>query len=74
MNRREAIAALTALPSVSMIARADPAPDDVLVVECDGKITQHNAAQIKEALLGIWPGRKVVVLADGMRLKFAGRP
>jgi hypothetical protein len=38
MNRREAIAALTALPSVSMIARADPAPDDVLVVECDGKI------------------------------------
>lgn len=69
MNRREAIAALTSLPGLARISRADVKPSDVLVVEVDGHVTEGHAAYIQEMLAQIWPGQKVLVLGSGMHLK-----
>lgn len=71
MNRREAIAALVALPEVSRVTVARPKDDDVLVVECDGPISDATAERIKAHFAYIWPNRKIVVLDGGIRIKFA---
>lgn len=71
MNRREAIAALMALPATARISVADVKPNDVIVIELDEHITQ-NAADVLSIRVGqVWPGRKCVVLGKGMRLKIA---
>lgn len=72
MNRREAITALMALP-VARIQRADLQPDDVLVVEIDGAITESMAAHIKASLAAVFPDHRAVICADGMRLKVLTR-
>lgn len=72
MNRREAIAALTALPGVARIAKVEPEPADVIVVECDGNLTEAVAQKIKENINSVWPGHRVLILADGIRIKLAG--
>lgn len=69
MNRREAIAALVSLPAVARISVAELKSDDILVVECDEHLTMEHAERIKETLGQVWPGRKAVVFAKGLRLK-----
>jgi len=73
MNRREAIAALVALPEVSRISVANPQPDDVVVVEYEGAMSQETAERIEAHLQRVWPGRQIVVLSDGLKLRFAGK-
>ena len=70
MNRREAIAALTALPEALTIARAPIAPGDVILVECDDKLSDDTIARIKRTLADVWPGHRVVVCEQGFRLRF----
>lgn len=74
MNRREALAALTALPAVTRIAKADLKPDDVIVVECPGGISCETAERIQAALKHVWPNHQAVVLGDGMTLKVVQGP
>lgn len=69
MNREDALACLVSLPAVSRIMVADLKPDDVIVMECDGPLPMEQAKRIKEMSEELWPGRKVVVLADGLRIK-----
>ena len=69
MNRREAIAALVALPGVARISVAELKPDDVLVVEVAEHISAETAERIKATMGQVWPGRKVAVLGKGMTLK-----
>lgn len=71
MNRREALAALAALPGVARIERANPAPDDVIVVETDQPISLAGAEHIERKLKAIWPDRRVIVLQHGLKLKLA---
>lgn len=71
MNRREALAALVALPEVSRISVAKPEPDDVLVVECDAPISQGQATNIRAQLGQIWPNRKIAIFTTGVRIRFA---
>ena len=73
MNRREAIAALTSLPGVARISVAKPDPDDAIVVEFDGHLTDHQVDHIKVSLERIWPGRQILVFTEGLRMKFAKR-
>lgn len=73
MNRREAIAALTALPEVARVSVAKPQPDDVIVVEVPGPLSDECGDRLKEWFERVWPGRMVVILADGIRMKFAPR-
>lgn len=69
MNRRDAIKALmTGLPATAALSVARLEPDDVIVVECDHEIEVEAAAQIRETLTQVWPGRKVVV-CRGVRIK-----
>lgn len=69
MNRREALAALVAMPTVTKIAAVPANSDDVIVVECPGPISEAVAAHIKKHLLDIWPNRRIVVLGDNIRIK-----
>jgi len=69
MNRREALAALVALPEVARIATAPVGPTDVIVVECSEEISDEAASRITKTMVAVWPGRKVVVLSNGMTLK-----
>lgn len=71
MNRREALAALVALPATSRISVAQLKPDDVIVIECDYEIGQPDKAHLKDMVQGVWPGRKIVVLSGGLKLKIA---
>jgi len=69
MNRREAIAALVALPAATRISRAELKPSDIIVVECEGSISCETAERLKEQLTKVWPGQKILVLGDGLKLK-----
>ncbi len=70
MNRREAVGALVSLPGITRISKmSDLKPDDVIVCECDGLIPFDAAERIRKTLELVWPGRKCVVLDDGLRLK-----
>lgn len=69
MNRREAIAALTALPMLKGIEVASIRPGDVIVAEVDTALSDASSERIKNALSQVWPDTKIVVCSEGMRLK-----
>ena len=75
MNRREAIAALVALPGVTRIAVAAPlAPADVIVIECSRQLSDAARASLCATLERVWPGRRCLVLDQGFTLKIAPGP
>jgi hypothetical protein len=67
MNRRDALAALVALPEIARISTAPVG--DVIVVECAMEISDDAVSQITKTMVAVWPGRKVVVLSKGLTLK-----
>lgn len=69
MNRREAIAALTSLPGLTRVSKADLKPNDVIVVEVDQYLSQEYAQRLKTQLQEFWPEHKVVVLSGNITLK-----
>lgn len=69
MNRREALLALTGLPAVARIHKADLKPDDVIVIESDEQISMDMAERIRINAERVWPGRKIVVLDGGVRMR-----
>ena len=71
MNRREAIAALMGLPAVASIAVAQVQPDDVIVIESDVHLSLKQIEHFEHTMAKVWPGRKVVVLGPGTRLRIA---
>lgn len=73
MNRREAIAALVALPSVKSIATVPAASNEVIVVECDEYLEAETEEHLRRRLAEIWPERKILVLDKTLRIKLAPR-
>jgi hypothetical protein len=73
MNRREALAALVAMPEVARISSVPASANDVLVIECDDIISPENAERLLAELSVIWPDRKAVIFSKGMRLKLASK-
>jgi hypothetical protein len=71
MNRREALAALVALPATSRISVAQLKPDDVIILECDDPLSDAVALRLRIELERVWPGHKVIVLAERMRIQIA---
>lgn len=69
MNRREAIAALVSLPEVARIATVPASTDDVIVVECDGLLTDETRARIVAQLKDVWPDRQIIVCNQDVRIK-----
>jgi hypothetical protein len=69
MTREEAIQALTALPAVARISRADVTLTSVIIVECDEPLTLQARTIIQEQLQKVWPNNRCVVLDQGYRLK-----
>jgi len=70
MNRREALAALVAIPAVERIVKVgDLKPDDVIVVECDQVVSPEAANRMEHYMSQIWENRKIVVLGQGIRVK-----
>jgi hypothetical protein len=71
MNRREAIAALTALPEAARVTVAAPRPRAVIVVECEYRLSAEGIARIKRTLRDVWPDHRILVCDGGTRIKFA---
>lgn len=69
MNRRAALAALLALPATTQISVARLKPRDVIVVECDERLSHATVEQMRTSLTQIWPDHKVVVFTQGMHVK-----
>lgn len=69
MNRREAIAALVALPEVTRISIAPLKANDVIVVEGARAMSEESMARIKGVLEQVWPGHRCIVLSEGLSLK-----
>lgn len=69
MNRREALAALMALPAATRVSRAELKPSDVIVIEMPGRVSAAMVERISSDLTKVWPGQKIIVLSDGMTLK-----
>lgn len=57
------------MPAVARISVAQIKPDDVIVMECDDYLPHEALQRIKESTEQIWPGRKVLVLEKGLRMK-----
>ena len=68
MNRREALAALTAMPAVTRIAKADVQPKDVIVFELDDEPSQDAEEQMRATARRIWPNNRIMLLW-GAKLK-----
>jgi hypothetical protein len=69
LTRREALAALVALPAIDRIAVAEVKPDAVIVVECPKILSLEHQARVRDTIEKIWPGRRAIVLCDGMKLR-----
>ena len=69
MNRREALAALVAMPAVTRISRAELKPDDVIVIEAEMFLSDDAKDRIAAIAKDVWPERKVVVLDGGLKMK-----
>jgi len=69
MNRREAIAALVALPASVSISKTEVTSADTIVVECDQFLSNQETQRMDEILKSVWPTSKVVVLDRGIKLK-----
>jgi hypothetical protein len=69
MNRREALAALAALPAVQSIARDEVRRGDVIVVECSSELTMESIKRMQEDIATIWPDNKCVVLFRELTMK-----
>ncbi len=71
MNRREALAALVALPATTRISVAQLKPEDVIVIECDRHLSHAEMEKIQTQLSHVWLGHKVVILDADLKLKIA---
>jgi len=69
MNRRDAIKAVMAMPGVTAIAVATVAPEDVIVLEHPGLLSQEAVANIRATVQRVWPGQRVIVLEEGMTMQ-----
>lgn len=70
MDRRAALKALLALPTLASLAVVNLLPADVIVVECDEVITPEGIAHIKVQIANIWPDHKVIVFDKGFHPRF----
>ncbi len=69
MNRREALAALMALPATTRITRAEVKTSDIIVIESPTSISRDVIHRIETRLKGVWPDNRIIVLTEGLSLK-----
>ena len=71
MNRREALAALVALPAVVNVQAVDRTqlrPSSVVVLTLQGKVSAEGIHHMRQLLRQAFPNHHVVVLSDGTTL------
>jgi hypothetical protein len=71
VDRDEAIAALVSLPATTRISVAAIQPSDVIVIECDERLSMETMNNIKALVGTVWPANKAIVIDKGLRLKIA---
>lgn len=76
MDRREALATLAAIPvsAIASVERVEVKPGQALVIECPGIVSNAGAEYIKAACAEAFPGVKVLVFGEGLRLKAVDLP
>lgn len=71
MTRREAIAALVALPPATEVRVAAVRPTDVIIVSAGQPISTKTADHLKALVQQVWPDHRVLVLGDDLKLTIA---
>jgi hypothetical protein len=77
MNRREALAGLAGLPiaagipitNVERIPATELGPQDYLVIEHPGQISEVTYNRLLQQTRAIFPNNKTLVLGEGMKLR-----
>ena len=69
MDRRAALKALLAMPAVTSVSRAALKSDDVIVIQTERLLSDHEIEHIKRGVQSVWPQQRVVVLDAGLQLK-----
>ena len=64
MDRREALAALAALPGVARIAVARAKPTDVIVIESDRDLSQEAIQNITQGCRQVFGDEQRVIVLD----------
>jgi hypothetical protein len=67
----EAIKVVETMREVASIELAKFEPDDIIVIECEGRLSGNSIDRITEMTKEIFGDRRVVVLDGGMKLKIA---
>lgn len=73
MNRREAIALLSALPAVSRVERLDVTPSTVVCLLTNARLTAEQREVLRQQLAAVLPATPVLVLDSGMQLRTVER-
>lgn len=71
MKRDDVVKAVLELPETANVTVARLGPNDVVVVEHPGCISNNIADRLTRHLKQLWPNNEVVVLGEGMTLKIA---
>lgn len=62
-------AELLDVSDVPKVRRANIAPQDVLVIECDQMLSRESAERLVENVKKIWPDNRCVVFDRGLKIK-----
>ena len=80
MNRHYAIQALVEvreileLPELTRIIVAQLKPGDVIVIESEERLRLEHIERLHDMVSQVWPGLKVVVLDNGLKLTVIQAP
>lgn len=69
MTRDEAAAILADIPEVKSVEVARLHPRDVIVLEVDQILSQHDVEMLQEMVKSVWPDNQVAVFQRGMRMR-----
>ncbi len=75
IERRALLKALALMPAGTKLSvKEEPKPKEMIVLEAPGSISEETADRLSAYCKKHWPGRTVVVLGDGMKLKVVPEP
>lgn len=60
------------IPEIARVSKANLQPNDVIVIECEQNLSVKTCQRIEQYVEQVWPGRKVVVLEGGLRMRAVG--
>jgi len=67
----DALRRLLYVPDLAGVSVMRLQPNDVILVEVDGKVSDQESANLHFQLQQVWPEHQVLICDDGLRLRIA---